>query len=61
MLVDDDSNPKCKGIYNHPIIEKAVNIMWFKNKCDIGILNLDYFNLISIPSIALVLTAVSWL
>ena len=61
MLVDDNGNPKRKGIYNHPIIEKAVNIMWFKNKHDKGILNLDYFNPISIPSIALVLTAVSWL
>ena len=47
MLVDDHSNPKRKGIYNHLIIEKAVNIMWFKNKQDEGILNPDLPNQIS--------------
>jgi hypothetical protein len=33
--------------------------MWFKNKRDEGIMFSDYFNPISIPSIALILTAVS--
>ena len=27
-----DSDGKQKGIYKHPIIQKAVNTMWFKNK-----------------------------
>jgi hypothetical protein len=33
--------------------------MWFKNKRDEGIMFSDYFNPVSIPSIALILTAVS--
>ena len=32
--------------------------MWFKNKRDEGIIFQDYFNPVSIPSIALILTAV---
>jgi hypothetical protein len=54
-----DENGKRKGIYNHPIIQKAVNRMWFKNKRDEGILYSEYFSPISGPSIALILTAVS--
>ena len=52
-------NGKRKGIYNHPIIQKAVNKMWFNNKRDEGVLFQDYFNPISVSSIALILTAVS--
>jgi Domain of unknown function (DUF6532) len=51
-----DKNGKRKGIYNHPIIKKAVNKMWFMNKRDEGINFQDYFNLLSIPSIVLILT-----
>lgn len=53
-----DGEGKRKGIYTHPIIQKAVNKMWFKNKRDEGIMYPDFFNPISIPSIALILTAV---
>ena len=34
--------------------------MWFKNKRDEGIVYQDHFNPISVPSIALILTAVSF-
>ena len=54
-----DENGKRKGIYNHPVIQKAVNKMWFKNKRDEGIIYQDYFKPLPIPSIALILTAVS--
>jgi Domain of unknown function (DUF6532) len=57
VLLDD--NGRCKGIYDHPIIQKAVNKMWFKNKCDEGIFYKDYFNPIPILSIALILMVVS--
>ena len=57
MLSDEAG--KRKGIYTHPIIQKAVNKMWFKNKRDEGITYPDYFNPVSVPSIALILTAVS--
>ena len=32
--VPSDSDGERKGIYKHPIIQKAINIMWFKNKQD---------------------------
>jgi hypothetical protein len=54
-----DSEGKRKGIYKHPILQKAVNAMWFKNKRDEGIVYPDLFSPISVPSIALILTAVS--
>lgn len=58
QVLSDDTG-KRKGIYSHPIIQKAVNKMWFKNKRDEGIIYSDYFNPVSVPSIALILTAVS--
>ena len=54
-----DSEGKQKKIYNHPIIQKAVNIMWFKNKRDEGIIYSDLFDPVSVHSITLILTAVS--
>lgn len=54
-----DSDGKRKGIYNHPIIQKSINTMWFKNKRDEGITFSNLFNPVSVHSIALVLTAVS--
>ena len=55
-----DENGKRKGIYSNPIIQKAVNKLWFNNKRDEGVIYQDYFNPISIPSIALILTAVGF-
>ena len=45
-------------MYQHPIIQKAVNVMWFQNKRDEGIRFTDMFKPIPIAAIALVLTAV---
>jgi hypothetical protein len=45
-------------MYQHPIIQKAVNVMWFQNKRDEGIQHMDMFKPMPIPAIALVLTAV---
>ena len=45
-------------MYQHPIIQKAVNVMWFQNKQDEGIRYLDMFKLVPIAAITLVLTAV---
>jgi len=47
-----------KGMYYHPIIQKAVNAMWFQNKRDEGVLFTDMFKPIPVPTIAFVLTAV---
>lgn len=57
MLLDWDG--KRKGIYNHSIIQKAVNMMWFKNKWDEGVAYTDFFNPVLVHSIALILTVVS--
>ena len=29
-----DGDGPCKGMYYHPIIQKAINAMWFQNKRD---------------------------
>jgi hypothetical protein len=46
-------------MYGHPIIQKAVNTVWFKNKRDEGILFAEDFEPLPVPAIALILTAVS--
>ena len=53
----DGDEPR-KGMYNHPIIQKAVDVMWFQNKRDEGVVLTDMFKPIPIPAIAFVLTAV---
>jgi hypothetical protein len=53
----DGDGPR-KGMYNHPIIQKAVNAMWFQNKRDEGVIFTEMFKPIPVPAIALVLTAV---
>lgn len=45
-------------MYQHPIIQKAVNVMWFQNKRDEGIQFRNMFKPMPIAAIALVLTAV---
>lgn len=45
-------------MYYHPIIQKAVNAMWFQNKHDEGVIFADMFKPIPILAIAFVLTAV---
>ena len=47
-----------KWMYNHPIIQKAIDVMWFQNKCNEGVVLTDMFKPIPIPAIAFVLTAV---
>ncbi|TFY52653.1 hypothetical protein EVJ58_g9894 [Rhodofomes roseus] len=48
-----------KGIYRHPIIQKAINATWFVNRSDEGVIFKEFFGpAISIGMIALVLTAV---
>ena len=47
-----------KGMYNHPIIQRAINTMWFQNKRDEGVLFTEMFKPIPFQAIAFVLTAV---
>ena len=44
--------------YRHPFLQKAINILWFKNKDDDGMIFQDHFSPIPIPAVALVLTVV---
>jgi len=46
------------GLYRHPIIQKVVNITWFQNKDDVGIIFHQYFAPIPFEAIALVLTVI---
>jgi hypothetical protein len=45
--------------YRHPIIQKVVNIAWFQNKDDLGIIFHEYFAPIPFAVIAIALTVVS--
>ncbi|KAH9839786.1 uncharacterized protein C8Q71DRAFT_855096 [Rhodofomes roseus] len=47
-----------KGMYRSPIIQKAVNAMWFANKNDEGVRYRKFFDPFSLETLALVLTAV---
>ena len=49
---------KRKGIYQAKILQKVINVMWFCNKQDEGIVHAAKFNPITILALALVLTAV---
>jgi hypothetical protein len=54
----ETDEPERKGMYLHPIIQKAVNVMWFQNKRDEGVQFTEMFKPFPIPAIAFVLTAV---
>jgi hypothetical protein len=54
----DSENDERKGMYQHPIIQKVVNVMWFQNKHDEGPRFPEMFNPMPVQAIALVLTAV---
>ena len=47
-----------KGIYQAKIIQKVVNIMWFCNKQDEGVIHEDNFKLLTVEALALVLASV---
>ena len=55
---DFNSGESPRHPYQHPIIQKFVNIMWFQHRDDIGIVFDDQFNPIRFESIALALTVV---
>jgi hypothetical protein len=48
-----------KGLYQNVIIQKAINTAWFAHRNDEGVVFSDSFHPIPLPTIALVLTAVS--
>ncbi|KAF8265701.1 hypothetical protein EI94DRAFT_1804022 [Lactarius quietus] len=46
--------------YRHPIIQRAIDTTWFRNKDDIGVVNHEQFSPIPIPIIAITLTVIEW-
>ncbi|KAG6809062.1 hypothetical protein H0H92_001752 [Tricholoma furcatifolium] len=48
----------CKGLYQTPLIQKIVNVMWFQNKHDEGVKFIKTFNPFPIPALALVLSVI---
>jgi hypothetical protein len=45
-------------MYQAKIIQKVVNVMWFRNKQDEGVIHEENFNPLSIEAMALVLAGV---
>jgi hypothetical protein len=48
----------CQYPYRHPIIQKAINLMWFQSKDGDGIVFHEHFATIPIQAISLALTVV---
>ncbi|KAK7020993.1 hypothetical protein R3P38DRAFT_3272045 [Favolaschia claudopus] len=47
-----------KGLFKHPIIQKAVNAMWFANRRDEGPSHPEYFKPIPVEALAAILTVI---
>ncbi|KAG2117748.1 hypothetical protein DEU56DRAFT_930543 [Suillus clintonianus] len=47
-----------RGIYKTELLQEGINIMWFVNRKDEGIIYHEYFNPMPIKVVALVLTAI---
>lgn len=47
-----------KGMYQAKILQKVVNITWFRNKQDEGVVHEDLFSPLTVEALALVLAAV---
>ncbi|KAG1868597.1 hypothetical protein F4604DRAFT_1584606, partial [Suillus subluteus] len=47
-----------KGIYKTELLQEGINIMWFTNRSDEGVIYHKYFNPIPVRAIVLVLTAI---
>ncbi|KAG1775616.1 hypothetical protein EV702DRAFT_972693, partial [Suillus placidus] len=49
------------GIYKTELLQLGINVMWFANRHDEGVVHHKYFDPMPVEVIALVLTAVSFL
>jgi hypothetical protein len=58
VKVTDADTTMCKGIYQAKILQKVMNVMWFHNKQDDGVVHAVQFSLLTISTLALVLAAV---
>ncbi|KAF8122192.1 hypothetical protein EV363DRAFT_1183461 [Boletus edulis] len=58
-LGDPENNIPRSGLYENKIIQKAINISFYKNKRDEGVLYPEYFQPFPMAGVALILTVVS--
>ncbi|KAF8804477.1 hypothetical protein BYT27DRAFT_7225209 [Phlegmacium glaucopus] len=56
--VTDPDAMKWKGMYQAKVLQKVVNVMWFRNKQDEGVVHTVQFNPLTVPALALVLAAI---
>ncbi|KAG0698268.1 hypothetical protein DFH29DRAFT_855997 [Suillus ampliporus] len=47
-----------KGIYKTELLQEGINLMWFTNRNDEGIIYYKYFSPVPVRAVALVLTAI---
>ncbi|KAH9035123.1 hypothetical protein EDB83DRAFT_1775628 [Lactarius deliciosus] len=47
-----------RDLYHHPIIQRAIDTTWFRNKDDVGVVNHEQFSPMPIPVIAITLTVI---
>lgn len=47
-----------RNLYHHSIIQRAINITWFRNEDDIGVVDHEHFSPMPISVIALTLTVI---
>jgi Domain of unknown function (DUF6532) len=54
----DDGSRRENGPYRHHVIQKAINVSWFRDKNDVGAQYYEYFDPMPERAIALILTVV---
>ncbi|KAH8987524.1 hypothetical protein EDB86DRAFT_2104177 [Lactarius hatsudake] len=47
-----------RDLYRHPIIQRAIDTTWFRNKDDVGVVNYEQFSPMPISIIAITLTVI---
>jgi Domain of unknown function (DUF6532) len=55
----NDGTRRENGPYRHPIIQRAINISWFRDKNDVGAQHHEHFTPMPERAIALTLTVVT--
>ena len=55
----DADHTQRRGLYRNPLIQKLVNVMWFRNCQDKGVTYDKYFHPIKAEMLSLVLTVAS--
>ena len=57
-VTQDNPNKALHRPYQHPVIQKAINITWFRNSGGDGLVFSKYFSPLPVPAIAFIVTTV---